>query len=525
MPVIATVAEWDNLMRRLTGLAPEAFASDGRVWNLMEGEWKDPGFGRHYTSSVDGRSLGRIPMIDLDTALRAVRFAKSEAEAWAAVGLDQRRQRVKDCLEGLRKERELIALLLIWEIGKPYAQALTDIDRCISGVEWYIANIDRIVGTRTPIGLISNIASWNYPMSVLMHAVLVQVLAGNASISKTPTDGGLYALTIAHAIARRCGLPVSLVSGSGGQLSEALVRNEHVDCLAFVGGKTNGGVIASSLYDDRKRYMLEMEGVNAYGVWQYSDWPALAAQLRKGFDYGKQRCTAYVRYVVQRELFPQFLQMYLGMLQNLQYGNPVLVEKESDPLPVLDFGPLINSKKVEELRVQYTEALGKGAVSLFEGAIDKNRVLANQDISAYLPPAALLNIPRNTRLYHSEPFGPIDTIVVVDHLEELVSEMNLSNGSLVSSFACDEAATAKKVISELRGFKVGWNTIRSRGDREEVFGGIGQSWKGCFVGGRYLVEAVTQGPANEKLYGNFPDYTLLPDEVTAKASAQKAAAQ
>ena len=44
------------------------------------------------------------------------------------------------------------------------------------------------------------------------------------------------ALTLAHAIARRAGLPVSLVSGSGGQLSEALVRNEFVDCLAFVGG-------------------------------------------------------------------------------------------------------------------------------------------------------------------------------------------------------------------------------------------------------------------------------------------------
>jgi acyl-CoA reductase-like NAD-dependent aldehyde dehydrogenase len=40
-------------------------------------------------------------------------------------------------LQALKKERELIALLLIWEIGKPYAQALTDIDRCISGVEWY----------------------------------------------------------------------------------------------------------------------------------------------------------------------------------------------------------------------------------------------------------------------------------------------------------------------------------------------------------------------------------------------------
>src|SRR5258708_30838876 len=108
-------------------------------------------------------------------------------------------------------------------------------------------------------------------MCVVMHAVVVQRLAGNSCISKTPTDGGLYALTLAHAVARRCGLPVSLVSGSGGQLSEALVRNEHVYCLAFVGGKTNGGGIASSLYDDKKRYMLEMEGVNTYGLCKFSD--------------------------------------------------------------------------------------------------------------------------------------------------------------------------------------------------------------------------------------------------------------
>lgn len=514
MPLVAPFAEWERLHSRLRSEAPEAFASDKRILNLMEGEWKEPGFGRHYESSVDGRSLGRIPMIDLETARRAVQFAKSEATAWAGVDLDERRSRVKECLQGLRKHRDLIALLLIWEIGKPYAQALTDIDRCISGVEWYVENLETLVGERKPIGLISNIASWNYPMSVLMHAVLVQVLAGNSTISKTPTDGGLYALTLAHAIARRCGLPVSLVSGSGGQLSEALVRNEFVDCLAFVGGKTNGGVIASTLYDDKKRYMLEMEGVNAYGVWQFSDWSGLAQQIRKGFDYGKQRCTAYVRYVVQRELFPQFLEMYLPVLRSVRYGNPVLVESENDPLPKLDFGPLINSKKVEELRVLYTEALGKGAISLFEGSVQGSTIFPNQDTSAYVGPAALLNVPRNSKLYHNEPFGPIDTIVVVDHLAELVSEMNVSNGSLVASVACDDRKIAKRVADESRSFKFGINSMRSRGDREEAFGGIGQSWKGCFVGGRYLVHSVTQGAAGEKLYGNFPDYTQLPEEIS-----------
>lgn len=512
---IASYAEWATVLQRTTAQAPEAFASDHNLLNLIEGAWSHPGSGRHYESPVDGRSLGRIPMLDLETARRAVRFAKSEATDWAQVDLDERRSRVTTCLQELKSQRELIALLLIWEIGKPYAQALTDIDRCISGVEWYVDNIEAMLGTRKPIGLISNIASWNYPMSVLMHAVLVQVLAGNATISKTPSDGGLYALTVAHAIARRAGLPVSLVSGSGGQLSDALVRNEYIDCLAFVGGKTNGGTIAASLYDNNKRYMLEMEGINAYGVWQYSDWAGLAQQIRKGFDYGKQRCTAYVRYVIQRELFPQFLETYLPVLRSLQSGNPLLVERPDDPLPKLDFGPLINSKKVEELRVLYTEALGKGAVSLFEGSIAEDAMLPGQDISAYLAPAALLNIPRNTRLYHNEPFGPLDTIVIVDHLEELVSEMNVSNGSLVSSIACDDEDTARQISHQLRGFKIGINTVRSRGDREEVFGGIGQSWKGCFVGGRYLVHAVTQGEPGEKLYGNFPEYTQLPEPMTA----------
>ena len=53
--------------------------------------------------------------------------------------------------------------------------------------------------------------------------------------------------------------------------------------------------------------------------------------------------------------------------------------------------------------------------------------------------------------------------------------------------------------------------LRSRGDREEVFGGIGQSWKGHFVGGKYLVNAVTRGPTGERDFGNFQDYSQVPE--------------
>lgn len=50
----------------------------------------------------------------------------------------------------------------------------------------------------------------------------------------------------------------------------------------------------------------------------------------------------------------------------------------------------------------------------------------------------------------------------------------------------------------------------SRGDREELFGGFGGSWRGAFVGGELLVHAVTDGPPGERLPGNFPEYQLMP---------------
>ena len=46
--------------------------------------------------------LGRLPMLDHDTALRAVLAAKEEAAAWAATDLDERKRRVQDCLDQLR---------------------------------------------------------------------------------------------------------------------------------------------------------------------------------------------------------------------------------------------------------------------------------------------------------------------------------------------------------------------------------------------------------------------------------------
>ncbi|MFE0043874.1 aldehyde dehydrogenase family protein [Streptomyces albireticuli] len=503
--------EWATTWQRCLVAAPEAFRGE-RVLNLWNGTWRPDGRPLPATTPVDGTPIAGPPRLDAATAHRAVRASLDQHRAWRTVPLADRRARVCATLDALTEHRDLLALLLVWEIGKPWRAARADVDRAIDGVRWYAGEIDRMTEGRSPLpGPVSNIASWNYPMSVLVHAMLVQALAGNAVIAKTPTDGGLACLTLASALAVREGLPVTLVSGSGGELSEALVRAPEIGCVSFVGGRDTGARVATAVADLGKRHILEQEGLNTWGLWNFTDWEGFGSRIRKTFEYGKQRCTAYPRFVVQRSAFADFLAVYLPAVRALTLGHPLAVASPDDDLPDPDLGPLINAAKAKELTDQVAEAMSRGAVPLHRGELAAGRFLPGQDTSAYVAPVALLGPPPASPLHHAEPFGPVDTIVLVDTEAELLAAMNVSNGALVATLSCDDRATYERLAPQIRAFKVGHGVPRSRGDREELFGGFGASWRGAFVGGELLVRAVTEGEsAEERLPGNFPDYHLMP---------------
>jgi hypothetical protein len=93
-----------------------------------------------------------------------------------------------------------------------------------------------------------------------------------------------------------------------------------------------------------------------------------------------------------------------------------------------------------------------------------------------------------------------------------VSRASSSFRAAQGSIATDDPDFGARISEQLLAFKVGINKPRSRGDREEVFGGMGESWKGAFVGGDLLVQAVTlpTDGADERLHGNFSSYSSYP---------------
>ncbi len=217
--------------------APEAFHDD-RVLNHWGGCWQRDGRPAPVFSPLDGTAIAGPPRWTGPARARPWRARSRSTGSGGTCPSAERKARVAAAVEAMAAHRDLLALLLVWEIGKPWRLACADVDRCLDGVRWYRREIDRMVEGRTPLpGPVSNIASWNYPMSVLMHAMLVQALAGNAVIAKTPTDGGLACLTLATALAVREGLPFTLVSGGGAELSPVLVAGRALGCVSFVGGR------------------------------------------------------------------------------------------------------------------------------------------------------------------------------------------------------------------------------------------------------------------------------------------------
>jgi len=490
--IVKPGTEWSTVYGRCQDLAPDAFHDD-RLLSFWGGRWRLEGLPTAAISPVDGSVLTGPPRLELVDATRAVRAGLNEHRTWSVAPLAERKARVSAALDDLAGQRELLALLLVWETGKTWHSAMFEVDRCLDGVRWHVEEIDAMLAGRDPLaGPVSNLASANHPMSVLLHAMFVQALAGNAVVAKAPADGGVHCLTLATALAARHGVPFTLVGGNGGELSAALVQSSMVGCVSFLGGRDSRGQAAARLVDAGKRHILEEDGLNCWGIWEFGDWSGLAGHLRASFAQGRQRGTAYPRYVVQRSLADDFFGAYLPVARSLTFGHPLAVEEPEDSLPRLDFGPLISDAKATELRDCIDDAVSRGSVPVYRGELADGRFLPGQDTSAYLAPAALLDPPSS--LLDAESFGPLDTFVLVDTEAELLAAMNAGDGSFVASIACDDEATAQRLAAEVQAFKVGIPRPRSHGE------GGGRSsgwWNGAFSGGELLVRAVTVGPPGE----------------------------
>src|SRR5262245_57088399 len=114
---LAPGTAWTDVLARAIAATPEAFEGD-RPRNLIDGEWRSVGTGAPVRTPVDGTVLTQLLRVDGDSARQAVQASALRHGEWAATPISERKRMVSDAIDLIAQDRDLLAQLLGWEIGK-----------------------------------------------------------------------------------------------------------------------------------------------------------------------------------------------------------------------------------------------------------------------------------------------------------------------------------------------------------------------------------------------------------------------
>ncbi len=396
--------------------------------------------------------IGSVDVSTPDAIESAVGAAESAFEQWRRSDIAERVALCERFVEAFRAERESIARDVTQQMGKPIAQARGEVDTAIDRAVKTIAmapgmladdpapespGFDRYV-RHEPLGVVLDIAAWNYPLLIAVNVVVPGVLAGNAIIikhsSKTPLCGQAFVDAFAQA-----GAPEHLVQHivAGHAETEALVRDARIAFVSFTGSTKGGHEIVRSASDRFIDVGLELGGKDPAHVCADADFDFAVANCVDGAFYNAgQSCCAIERIYVEEAIYDKFVEAYAAKTREYVLGDPM--DEQTT------IGPQASKSAPAFLRGQVDAAVLAGGRLVADPA--------SFDVPAqgwFAAPAVVADAPQDCSLMQEESFGPVIGITKVRSDDEAIRLMNDSPYGLTASIWTADAARAARVGAEV----------------------------------------------------------------------------
>jgi acyl-CoA reductase-like NAD-dependent aldehyde dehydrogenase len=458
---------------------------------LVAGRWFEEGAPYEVRSPYDHSIVGRTWAATRDHANQAI------AAAVAAFGTTRRlpafeRQRVlRAVAQGIAGRREEFARMICLEAGKPIKSARTEVDRAVFTfniaaeeatrihgeylpLDWQESTVGRwAMVRRFPIGPISGITPFNFPLNLVVHKVAPAIATGCSMVLKPAPQTPMTALLMAEVIQQAGwpdgGLNVLLLSNED---TAPLIEDDRIKMVSFTGSATVGWQIKSRA--GKKRVALELGG-NA-GVIIHSDADlAYAAQrcVMGGYGYGGQTCISVQRVLVERSAYGKVAELLVNGASRLRSGDPM--EETTD------VGPLIREQDAIRTAEWVKEAVAGGARVLCGG----------QRNGWFLEPTVLTNTKPDMRVNCQEVFGPVVTVEPYDRFEQALELVNHSPYGLQAGIFTRDAKLIFQAFEELEvGGLMAGEVPTFRAD-QMPYGGVKDSGFGR-EGVRYTIEEMTE---------------------------------
>ena len=275
----------------------------------------------------------------LDAAIAAAREA---AGAWGTLPAAERGELLHEIAARLRARTDELARVMTLEGGKPLIENSDEVGWTAAAFDYYaemgrnfagrvippVESTQLALVLKEPLGVVGCIVPWNYPLLLLAWKVAPALAAGNAIVAKPSELTPLSTLMLAGCFDHFPAGVVNIVAGAG-DVGEALVRDERVDCVAFTGSVATGKRVASICAERVARVNLEMGGKDPFivcadvaaDVGVAARGGAWAAYLNAG-----QVCTSAERFYVAREVYDDFVSAFVEHARSLRVGDPLAAE-------------------------------------------------------------------------------------------------------------------------------------------------------------------------------------------------------
>jgi len=421
---------------------------------------------------------------------RVLERASRSFLAWRELAVTDRATYLRNTAAILKGERNALAALITSEMGKPLAQARSEIEKCAEACLYYAKRGAKFLkperppgaprGTQVvfePLGPVLAIMPWNFPFWQTFRAAVPTLLAGNTVLLKHSFNVCGCALAIEE-IFKRAGLPggvfqTLLVSSAA---VPRLIASDHIAAVTLTGSTAAGKQIASLAGAALKPCVLELGGSDPYLILGDANIPHAAeicAQARL-VNCG-QSCIAAKRFIVVEKVRDAFEDKLVSRIMARRVGDPFVAGT--------DVGPMARADLRDELDRQVRESVRHGACLLLGGNI-------SEEPGFFYEPTVLANVSKGMPAYDQELFGPVAAIVPVPDEEAAVATANDSRFGLGAAVFTRDTARGEEIARERLEAGMVFVNDFVRSEISLPFGGVKQSGFGRELGSYGMREFV-----------------------------------
>ncbi len=454
--------------------------------NLIDGEWKQASTGETFEDINPANTkevIGNFPRSSREDARAAIDAADKSIEKWSRTPPPQRGKILFKTAEILEQQKEELAKILTREEGKPLAESRGEVNRAVDIFRFFAGEGSRLNGEviasedadtklytlRQPIGAVSIVTPWNFPIAIPAWKIAPALICGNTVVFKPASLTPLIGLKVVEAL-KNAGLPagvINFITGPGSTVGSELIENEKITGISFTGSYEVGDRIYKSCAQGEAmpRIQLEMGGKNPLVVLSDADLAkAVEITVKGGFGGTGQACTATSRVIVEQLVLEKYTKLLAERVGRIKVGNGL---DESN-----EMGPAVSESELKK-DSDYVEIGKKEGAKLLLGG---KRLHGDEyDQGYFMEPTVFTDVNATMRIAKEEIFGPVVSILSANNFDQALELANNAEYGLSAAIVTNNLEKAHVFIDKIQAGVVKVNRPTTGIMAQAPFGGMKKS--------------------------------------------------